>query len=181
VDTVKALPGETVLVLGGGPTGALHALLFAAAGAKVIVSDMSDDRLGVLRAAGFAHTINPGRETLTEAVQAFAPDGAEIVVDCVGNQLDAALDLVRTGGRISLFGMNTHARPAVRQNTITRNELTVYGSYVGVNTFPRAIAILERRVITPSILISAVLPLDRLTDALDLLRSGKAMKVAIKH
>ena len=59
-----------------------------------------------------------------DAVRAFAPEGAEIVVDCVGNQLDAALDVVRTGGRISLFGMNTHARPAVRQNTITRNELT---------------------------------------------------------
>ena len=64
VDTVKALPGETVLVLGGGPTGALHALLFAAAGATVIVSDMSDDRLDIVRAAGITRTINPGRETL---------------------------------------------------------------------------------------------------------------------
>ena len=181
VDTVKALPGETVLVLGGGPTGALHALLFAAAGASVIVSDLSDDRLGILKAAGITRTINPGRETLADAVRSFAPDGAEIVVDCVGNQLDAALDVVRTGGRISLFGMNTHARPAVRQNTITRNELTVYGSYVGVNTFPRAIGILERGVISPSVLMSAVLPLEQLPQALDLLRSGTAMKVAIKH
>jgi len=39
VDTVRALAGETVLVIGGGPTGALHALLFAAGGASVIVSD----------------------------------------------------------------------------------------------------------------------------------------------
>jgi len=181
VDTVKALPGETVLVLGGGPTGALHALLFAAGGATVIVSDMSDARLEVLRAAGITRIINPGREALIEVVRAFAPDGADVVVDCVGNQLDAALDVVRTGGRISLFGMNSHARPAVRQNTITRNELTVYGSYVGVNTFPRAIAVLERAVIKPSVLMSAVVPLEQLTNALDLLRSGKAMKVAIRH
>lgn len=181
VDTVKALPGETVLVLGGGPTGALHGLLFAAGGATVIAADMSDTRLGVLRAAGITRTINPGREALIDAVRGFAPDGADIVVDCVGNQLDAALDVVRTGGRISLFGMNTHAKPAVRQNTITRNELTVYGSYVGVNTFPRAIAILERGVITPSVLMSGVMPLARLEEALDLLRSGSAMKVAIRH
>ena len=66
-----------------------------------------------------------------------------------------------------------HARPAVRQNTITRNELTVYGSYVGVNTFPRAISILERGVIKPSALMSAVVPLEQLTEALDLLRSGQ--------
>ena len=178
VDTVKALPGETALVLGGGPTGALHALLFAAAGATVIVSDMSDDRLDIVRAAGIAHTINPARETLTDAVGALAPDGAEIVVDCVGNQLDAALDVVRTGGRISLFGMNMHARPAVRQNTITRNELTVYGSYVGVNTFPRAISILERGVIKPSSLMSAVVPLEQLTEALDLLGDSAAETAA---
>ena len=77
--------------------------------------------------------------------------------------------------------MNTQARPAVPQNTITRNELTVYGSYVGVNTFPRAVAILERGVIKPSVLMSAVVPLEKLTEALELLRSGRAMKVAIKH
>ncbi|MBA2304566.1 MAG: zinc-binding dehydrogenase, partial [Acidobacteria bacterium] len=181
VDTVKALPGETVLVIGGGPTGALHALLFVAGGATVIVSDMSEARLDVLHAAGITKTINPGRQPMAETVRALAPDGADIVVDCVGSQLDAALDVVRTGGRISLFGMNSHARPAVRQNTITRNELTVYGSYVGVNTFPRAIAILERGVIKPSSLISAIMPLDRILEALELLRSGGAMKVAIRH
>jgi len=181
VDTVKALPGETVLVIGGGPTGALHALLFAAAGATVAVSDMSDARLDVLRAAGITKTINPGRQPFADTLHGIAPEGADVVVDCVGNQLDAALDVARTGGRISLFGMNSHARPAVRQNTITRNELTVYGSYVGVNTFPRAIAILERGVIKPSVLISAIMPLDQIREALDLLRSGSAMKVAIRH
>ena len=181
VDTVKALPGETVLVIGGGPTGALHAQLFAAAGANVIVSDISDARLEVGRKAGIIHTINAGRESLADGARRIAPEGADVVVDCVGTQLDAALDVVRTGGRISLFGMNSHARPPVRQNTITRNELTVYGSYVGVNTFPRAIAILERAVIRPSALLSAVMPLEELPAALDLLRSGTAMKVVIDH
>ncbi|MDP8909585.1 MAG: L-threonine 3-dehydrogenase, partial [Chloroflexota bacterium] len=61
--------------------------------------------------------------------------------------------------RISLFGMNARALPAIRQNTITRNELTVFGSYVGVNTFPRAIQVLERGVIHPSVLISHRVPL----------------------
>jgi len=103
------------------------------------------------------------------------------VVDAVGDQLDAALDVVRSGGRISLFGMNSRARPAVRQNAITRKELTIYGSYVGVNTFPRAIAILERGVIAPRRLLSDVLPLERIHDALARLRAGDAMKVAIRH
>lgn len=180
VDNIRVRAGETVLVIGGGPTGALHALLFAASGATVIVADTSEARLEVLRKAGISRTINVASQSVEEGVRGFAPEGAEVVVDCVGTQLDAALDVVRTGGRISLFGMNSHARPAVRQNTITRNELTVYGSYVGVNTFPRAIAVLESGVITPSSLISAIMPLEKLPEALDLLRAGSVMKVAIR-
>ena len=181
VDNINVRPGESVLVIGGGPVGALHALLFAAGGAGVIVSDVSDARLDVVRTAALVQTVNPGRQPLAAAVRDFAPGGADVVVDCVGTQLDTALDVVRTGGRISLFGMNAHARPAVRQNMITRNELTIYGSYVGVNTFPRAISLLERRVIAPSVLLSATMPLNRIHDALALLRSGSAMKVVIRH
>ena len=47
-DIVKALPGETALVIGGGPVGALHALLFLASGARVMVADVVNDRLALL-------------------------------------------------------------------------------------------------------------------------------------
>ncbi|MEO5898004.1 MAG: alcohol dehydrogenase catalytic domain-containing protein [Vicinamibacterales bacterium] len=102
VDTVRALAGETVLVIGGGPTGALHALLFAAGGASVVVSDMSEARLDVLRKAGITQVINPANESLAAGLSRYAPDGAEVVVDCVGNQLDAALDVVRTGSAMKV-------------------------------------------------------------------------------
>lgn len=181
VDNVKAMPGETVAVLGGGPAGALHALLFLAAGARVIVSDLSDARLDRVAAAGVQRAVNVGRESLPDVVRHETGGGADVVVDCVGTQLDAALGLVRTGGRVSLFGMNSQARPAVRQNTITRNELTIFGSYVGVHTFPRAISLLERAVIRPSVLLSKVLPLEGIHDALAALGDGGAMKIAIRH
>lgn len=180
VDNTRPLPGETALVIGGGPVGALHALLYAAAGVRVIVADTSDGRLSQLRSAGIARAVSVAGQPLADAVRPEAPEGADIVVDAVGTELDAALDVVRTGGRISLFGMNARARPAVRQNAITRKELTIYGSYVGVHTFPRAIEILEQDVIRPAALISAVMPLQEIHAALDLLRSGSAMKVAIR-
>ncbi len=182
VDNVKALPGETVVVLGGGPVGALHAQLFLAGGAHVIVSDLSDARLAMIRKAGAHRVVNIATTTLADAVKDDTRGlGADVVVDCVGSQLDASLDLVRTGGRISLFGMNSRAVPPVRQNAITRNELTIYGSYVGVNTFPRAISILEQGVITPSAFLSSVVPLSGISAAMTELRNGDAMKVVIKH
>ena len=181
VDNVKPQPGETAVVVGGGPVGALHALLFRAAGARTIVTDVSASRLEMLAKVGIDRVVNAVSEDAAKAVKAECPDGADIVVDAVGTELDSALDLVRTGGRISLFGMNSLARPAVRQNAITRNELTIYGSYVGVNTFPRAIALLESGVIRPSVLLSEVVPLAQLPAALDRLRRGDAMKIAIRH
>jgi len=181
VANVKPQPGETAVVIGGGPVGALHALLFRAAGTRVIVTDVSAARLQTLAAVGVHRVVNAATEAVKEAVQEVCPDGADIVVDAVGSELDAALDLVRTGGRISLFGMNSRARPAVRQNTITRNELTIFGSYVGVNTFPRAIALLESGVIHPSALLSEIRPLPELPSALERLRRGDAMKIVIRH
>lgn len=181
VDNVKARPAETAVVIGGGPVGALHALLFRAAGARTIVTDVSAARLKILAHARIDDVINAAAVDVVDAVQAICPGGADIVVDAVGTELDTALDLVRTGGRISLFGMNSRAKPAVRQNAITRNELTIFGSYVGVNTFPRAIALLESGTVRPSVLLSDVMPLARVPAALERLRSGDAMKIAIRH
>jgi threonine dehydrogenase-like Zn-dependent dehydrogenase len=181
VDTVRPQPGEIAVIIGGGPVGALHALLFQAAGAVAIVTDVSAARLDMLARVGIDRVVNAAAEPVADAVRDISADGADIVVDAVGTQLDAALDLARTGGRISLFGMNSRARPSVRQNAITRNELTIFGSYVGVNTFPRAIALLERGVIRPSVLLSAIEPLPELPAALDRLRHGDAMKIAIRN
>lgn len=181
VENVKPQPGETAVVIGGGPVGALHALLFHAAGARTIVTDVSAPRLALLAGVGIDRVIDAADHSVQDGVHDVCPDGADIVVDAVGTQLDAALDLVRTGGRITLFGMNSRARPGVRQNAITRNELTIFGSYVGVNTFPRAIALLESGVIRPSVLLSEIKPLQELPAALDRLRRGDAMKIAIRH
>ncbi|MEZ5284658.1 MAG: alcohol dehydrogenase catalytic domain-containing protein [Vicinamibacterales bacterium] len=180
VSNVRCSPGETVAIIGGGPVGALHAQLFLASGARVIVSDLSDARLDRLAAAGVQLTVNPRRDDLVDVVRRDTAGGADIVVDCVGTALDLALDLTATGGRISLFGMNSTARPAVRQNTITRNELTIFGSYVGVNTFPRAIALLEQATIRPSIFLSGVVPLEEVGEAMRRLRGGDAMKLAVR-
>jgi len=181
-DIVKALPGETALVIGGGPVGALHALLFLASGARVMVADVVNDRLALLADAGVHRTINVREESLADVVKAETDAmGADVVVDAVGDQLDTCVSLTRMGGRVSLFGMNSQARPSVRQNTITRNEMTVYGAYVGMNTFPRAIAILEQGVIRPSRLISRIAPLQEMSDTLEAMRAGRVMKVAIRH
>lgn len=181
IDNIKPLSGETVLIIGAGPVGALHALLFLAAGTRVLVSDIKPKRLQLLRKLGVHRVINAAEESLGEVKGKETDSGFDVVVDCVGSQLPACVDLVAVGGRISLFGMNTQARPPVSQNAITRKELTIYGSFVGVNTFPRAIEILENRIIQPSRLISRMVPLTEVHEAIETLRQGETMKIVIRH
>ena len=130
---------------------------------------------------GVHRTVNVAEESLEQVVKNDNRFGPDLVVDCVGTQLSKCLDLARVGGRISLFGMNSQARPSVPQNEITRKELSIYGSYVGVNTFPRAIEILENRVIEPSVLISKSAALEEIKEAIDALRQGEEMKIVIRH
>jgi threonine dehydrogenase-like Zn-dependent dehydrogenase len=180
VDMLKPVPGETALVVGGGPVGALHALLLMAAGARVALADLAPARLELLARLGVQLTIDVRSRRLDEVMRAELPGGPDIVVDAVGNQLATAVEVARIGGRISLFGMNSQARPPVPQNTITRNELTVLGCYVGTHTFPRAIAILEQGIISPSVLISRIARLETIADAMESMRSGEVMKIVIR-
>jgi threonine dehydrogenase-like Zn-dependent dehydrogenase len=78
-----------------------------------------------------------------------------------------------------LFGQNQTARPPVHQYSITERSLTVLGSYITAFTFPTAIRLVERGALNLEPIVTHVLPLERLTQGLDLLRSGSATKVVV--
>src|SRR5260370_21379519 len=58
-DRVRIQPGELAVVIGGGPAGVLHPMLFNAAGAQVILADVSNERLEFARAARIQRKVNP--------------------------------------------------------------------------------------------------------------------------
>jgi threonine dehydrogenase-like Zn-dependent dehydrogenase len=53
------------------------------------------------------------------------------------------------------------------------------GTYITNFTFPQAIRMVEQGLLNMAPIVTHVLPLDRLADGLDLLRSGSATKVVI--
>ena len=179
-DRLAVQPGQTAAVIGAGPIGLLHSMLFKAAGARVIISDIAPYRLEVAQKIGLDVAVNAKTESLYDAVMDLSDGlGAEVIAEAVGNQLGAILPLAAKQGKIALFGINDHAEPAVKQYEITRNELTVFGSFVGENTFPRAIQILESGAIKPSVLNSMILPLPEIFQGIDAARRGEAVKVVV--
>jgi threonine dehydrogenase-like Zn-dependent dehydrogenase len=174
----SALPGESVLIFGGGAIGCLFLAVFRATGCRpIIVVEPVAARADVARAMGADVVVSP--ESVPEVLAASLPGGADIVVDAVGSQLAAAIDAAATGGRIVLFGMNSNARPPVHQVDITLKSLAILGSYISNFTFPEAIRLLESGRLLLDPMISAVVPLTDGQRAFELLRSGQATKVVM--
>lgn len=163
-------PGDTAAIVGAGPIGLMFTALVALAGASVVVVEPVAERAALAKRMG------------ADQVWEAAPAGieADVVVDCVGSQLPVALELVRKAGRIVLFGFDIRARAEIAQERITRDELTVVGSFVGQDVFPTAIRLLEQGRLDLAPLVSHRIPVEALPEALDELRAGRAVKVEVE-
>ena len=67
-DRIRIQPGEVAVVIGAGPAGMMHAMLFDAAGAEVVLADIANERLNFARIAGIKKTINPKETNLRDYV-----------------------------------------------------------------------------------------------------------------
>ena len=141
---VRVQPGDSAVILGGGPAGLMFLLFLKAAGASpVILVERGGFRGERAKHLGADLVINALQEVVEPKVMEATGLGADVVVDAVGTLFAEAMHLVAKGGKILLFGMNARAAATVCQNDLTRDEIAVLGTYVGVNTFPLVIKALE--------------------------------------
>jgi threonine dehydrogenase-like Zn-dependent dehydrogenase len=167
----SVFPGELAVVLGAGPIGLMFVALLSHAGASVVAVEPAPERAALAERLGATRVVAPGDPL-------DAP--ADVVVDAVGSQLPTALELVGSGGRILLFGVNTQARAEIAQERITRGELTILGSFVGQDVFPDAIRLLEQGRLDLEPLVTHRIGLEGLPAAVEELRAGTAVKVEVE-
>ncbi len=103
-----ARAGETVVVIGDGGFGILHALVARAHGARTVLVGRRAERLALARSLGVAETID-ARATadIVDAIRAStAGRGADVTIECTGalEVWEATPMYVRRGGTIVLFG-----------------------------------------------------------------------------
>ena len=181
VRRAEPFPGETAVVIGAGPVGLMYIALLRLAGLRVVALEPAERRAALARAMGAAEVLDPRADDAGAVVRDLTDGlGADLLVDAVGSQLGPALELVRTAGRIVLFGVNAQARTEVAQEHITRDELTLLGAFVGQDVFPTAIALLESGEIDWEPFVTHHIGLDELPDAVEELRAGRAVKVEVE-
>lgn len=160
-------PGSTVLVQGSGGVS-IFALQFAqAAGARVIATSSSDDKLARLKDLGADELIN------YKAVPAWGAKAMELTggrgVDCVveiggAGTLDQSMIATRVGGHVALIGVLAGFAGPVQTALLMAKNLRVQGLTVGSRQQQLdMIAGIEANAIRP--VISDHFPLEGLADA----------------
>jgi len=123
---------DTVLVIGQGPIGLMHAALARRTGARVFTSDLYPERHNLAARFGLTDPIDAGRENVVERVLAATDGrGADAVILAVGGNalIKPAMDAVRSGGRVMLFAQTQHGDAAIDPGAVCMDEKTLMGSY----------------------------------------------------
>ncbi len=127
-------PGETVLTQGTGGVSIFAVQLAKAAGARVIATSSSDEKLERVRALGADEVINYKRtpDWEREARALSGKIGADLVVEVGGPGTFArSMEATRTGGRIAVIGLLSGPGEKIDPLTILRRRLRVGGILVG--------------------------------------------------
>lgn len=177
---IRVHPNESVVILGAGPIGLIFMMLYKAAGAKVIMSDLSEHRRAFALELGADLVLDPSDEGMEKKIREVTVIGADIVVDAVGLLMDQAIRLVRKGGDVILFGINEAAKVQFNQAPIVFNEINIHGKFITKGTFPNAIKIIENKVIPVEKLVTHRLPIQEIKKGLELMKSGEGCKVIIE-
>jgi len=132
VKLLELKPDDTVLVIGQGPIGLMHAALCSRIAGKVITSDLYPERHAIAAEYGLKHPINAGRENVVERVFAETEGrGADAVILAVGGTalIRTAMDAARPGGKVMLFAQTQHGEVSIDPAAVCVDEKTLLGSY----------------------------------------------------
>lgn len=179
--------GDSVVILGAGPIGLMHAALARAAGARqVIISEPNAARRKAASERGVDHVCDPTSTKLEEFVKARTDGlGADVVILAIGvpQLANEALTLVRRGGRVNLFaGFSAGDTSTIDVNLIHYGEIVVTGaSALSRRDYELALNMLATGQIDAGSLITHRYEVAESLAAFDEAGSGRALKVAIHN
>lgn len=178
---------DTVLIMGAGPIGCLHIVIAKARGARVILSEPHDLRREWARTFLPDLVINPAQVDVVSAVREFTGNlGADIVIcaNPIAETQKQAVEAVRKGGRVVLFGGLPKANPmtSLNANLIHYGEITVVGSFSYHPSFhQQALEFIRRGLVPVERLITHVFTLEQINEAFRTASRGEALKVIVQN
>ena len=181
----KVYPGDRVLIIGAGPIGNMHAKLAKMAGAaKVMITDLSSERLATCREIDDFFTTIPSDELEQRVMDITGGRGLDVCVTaCPAPSAQAqALELMAIGGRVNFFG----GLPKERENTTLNTNLIHYKQLIvtgstraSISQYRKTLSFIASGILNVKSLITGRFTLDRIKEALALAADAKGLKNVI--
>ena len=178
--------GDTVLVIGGGPLGAMHVMLSRSRGASnVMVLEKDPHRCQMIRGSKPDQVIDSNdREGYGKVAEAASGKGVDVIIMATPEApVDSALiSLLAPRGRLSVFSglRKERSTSTIDLNQVHYLERTVVGSYGCRSSDCRdALRLLSSGEVDAGWLITKRLPLDFIIEALKYAESREGMKATI--
>lgn len=167
VDVAGVRAGDTVLITGAGPIGALAALYAAQLGARVVVSEVNPTRVELARSLDVGEVLDPTKVDVVGWLKdATDGVGADAVIECSGNEraLQTAIDAVRSAGHISQTGLHTRAA-SIEPMKLSEHDITLSGTWCyPVTDWPRIVDLIARGRLPVDKVVTARVPMVDVVD-----------------
>lgn len=186
IEDLALKSGERVLVLGAGPIGLFAVALARHAGCEVTVAGRGENRLALTQRLGALRAVDmAGREDLAVAVKSALPDARfDVVFEAVGkpSAWEAAVQLVRKGGRVNFFGGCPGGTSVSLDTTLIHySNLTLLASFHHTpRTIRRALELIETGVIRATDFVDGEAGLSELPELFRAMAAGnRAVKTFV--
>lgn len=159
---------DTVLVMGAGTAGLCVMMAAKHRGAKVISTDLFDEKLEYATKLGADSVINVKKSNMKKEVMRITKGkGANVVLDAVGTKesLENAIELASTAGRVVELGFGAETCSDLHHVMIFKKELSVMGTRLQAHKFPEAVEYLEKNWEKLHGFVTKIYPVEEVKDA----------------
>lgn len=181
-------PGDTVLVIGGGPLGLLNAQVAKYTGAsQVMVSAHHDFRVERAEKLGIDRAFNAKKINVEEKVKELTENrGVDLVIVAVASTeaVHKGIQMVRCGGKVCIFGdfrdvpqPNLEVDPKV----MLRDDIKLFGSWgCSPQDYRAAFNMIKTGRVRAKEMITHTYPIEKFAEALDVMAGKRCLRIVIK-
>jgi len=191
LNTAKVTPGSSVAVFGLGGIGmsVIQGAVMAKAG-RIVAVDMNPEKFEMARALGATDFVNPKDydRPIQEVIVELTDGGVDYSFECIGNVnvMRSALECCHKGWGESIIigvagaGQEIATRPfQLVTGRVWRG--SAFGGVKGRSQLPGYVDRYMRGEIKIDEMVSAVMPLEKINEAFDLMHEGKVIRSVIRY
>ncbi len=175
---------DVVVLAGAGPLGlGMVEVCKLKTPRKLIVLDMDDHRLEVAKKLGADIGLNPGKEDVQKAVRDITDGyGCDVYIEATGNPaaVKQGMQMIRKLGRFVEFSVFAGEATLDWSVIGDRKELDIRGAHLGPYTYPIAIDLFERKLISADEIVTHEFPITQFEEAFKAAESPESIKAVLR-